>query len=219
MLATDLISSEIMPIQTTDTGRAALLVMNDHYVKHLPVLKDDEYIGMISEDDLLDHSLDFPIEEIVQGDIKFSVFQSDHLFMVLSKMAELQLTVLPVLDEDRHYIGAIKQEEVLHYYLKNFSFIEPGSVLVMEMDKRDYSLSAISRVIESENAHILSSFLSKNQDAEKITLTLKLNILEVNNLKTNLERMGYKINASYQEAEYFNTLQERYDAFMHYLNM
>lgn len=219
MLATDLISNEIMPIQTSDTGRAALLVMNDHYVKHLPVLKEDEYIGMISEDDLLDHSLDFPIEEIVQGDIKFSVFQSDHLFMVLSKMAELQLTVLPVLDEERNYIGAIKQEEVLHYYLKNFSFIEPGSVLVLEMDRSDYSLSAISRVIESENAHILSSFLSKNQDAEKINLTLKLNILEVNNLKANLERMGYKINASYQEAEYFNTLQERYDAFMHYLNM
>lgn len=219
MQAKDLISNEVMPIQTSDTGRAALLVMNDHYVKHLPVLKDDEYIGMISEDDLLDHSLDLPIQEIVRGDIKFSVFQSDHLFMVLSKMAELHLTVLPVLDEDRNYLGAIKQEEVLHYYLKTFSFIEPGSILVMEMNKRDYSLSAISRIIESENAHILSSFLSKSQDAEKINLTLKLNILEINNLKATMERMGYTIYASYQEAEYFNTLQERYDAFMHYLNM
>lgn len=219
MFASELISSDIIPVQTTDTGRAALIVMNDHYVKHLPVLKESEFVGVVSEDDLLNHSLDLTIEEIVHRDSKTSVFQSDHLFMVMSKMAELQLTVVPVLDEEAKYLGAIKQEEVLQYYSKNFSFNEPGSILVLEMERVDYSLSRISRVIEEENAHILSSFLSKNQDEEKITLTIKLNKLEIHALKANLERMGYKITASYQEAEYFNTLQERYDALMHYLNM
>ena len=40
MIATELISARLIPLRTSDTGRAALSVMSDFYVKHLPIVND-----------------------------------------------------------------------------------------------------------------------------------------------------------------------------------
>ena len=73
--------------------------------------------------------------------------------------------------------------------------------------------------IESEGAHILNSFVTKEPINDKISLTLKVDKLEVSAIVATLERMSYEVNASYQEKEYYNNLQDRYDALMHYLNI
>ena len=221
MIAAELISDDILPVQASDKGSVAMMVMNDHYVRDLPVLKDMVYLGMISESTLLDYPLDHPIENIVQKDKAPFVLHDDHLFNIISKMTEMQLSVIPVLkdEESRIYLGAIKQEDVLTFYANHFSFHDPGSILVIEMPARDYSLSSISRIIESENAHILCSFVNRDHIENKIVLTLKIDKLQINHIVATLERHKYNIKAKYQENRFFDNLQERYDALMHYLNI
>ena len=54
MKAKDLITDEIPPLKHTDTGEIALRWMDEFKVSHLPVLKNDNYVGLISESDILD---------------------------------------------------------------------------------------------------------------------------------------------------------------------
>ena len=54
MLAQELINNILPQLQLTDTVSTALQLMNDFKINHLPVVSDDKYLGLISEDDLFD---------------------------------------------------------------------------------------------------------------------------------------------------------------------
>ena len=221
MIAAELISEDILPIQHREKGKVALMVMNDHFVRDLPVLDDTKFVGIISENILLDFPLTVEVGKIVAKEKLPYVLQDEHLFNIMSKMSEHQLTVMPVLKDHQSqiYLGAIKQEDILNFYANHFSFQEPGSIIVLQMPARDYSLGNISRIIESEEAHILCSFVTRDHVENTIILTVKVDSQELNRIIASLERHKYAIKAKYQESRYFENLQDRYDALMHYLNM
>jgi len=54
MLTADLITNIIPRLQLQDSIAKAIQLMSDYKLSHLPVVADDKYLGLISEDDLLD---------------------------------------------------------------------------------------------------------------------------------------------------------------------
>jgi len=150
---------------------------------------------------------------------QFSVKDKDHLFDVLSEIAEHKLTVIPVLDPDGFFLGIINQEDLITYYANSFSFKEPGSILVLETKKINYSLAEISRITESENGTILSSFLTTPDDSDNMMVTLKISKQNINGIIQALERYSYVIKSTFVEEEFIDTLKERYDSLMSFLNV
>lgn len=219
MIASNLLSQSIVPLKTSDTGQEALSIMNDFYVKHLPIVNNKQLLGLISEDDILDHD----IEEAV-GSYRLSMKRpyvkgTDHVFEVIRVMSEFNLTVIPVIDSEDNFQGLIVQDDLLKFFAGIGSFTEPGSIIVIEMSKRDYSLAEVARIIESENTAILSSFITTNLDSSKIDLTIKVNRQDIQAILKTLERFEYQIKASFQEADYFETFKDRYQSLMTYLNI
>ena len=219
MIATELVSKTLAPLRTSDTGEQALTIMNIYHVKHLPIVNNEQLLGIISEDDILQNSLTEPIGSYDLSLYNAYAHQKDHLFDIMANLAENKLTVVPVIDDDENFIGLITQEDLIHFYANSFSFKEPGGILVLEMNKREYSLADISRIVEAENASILSSFLTSNVDSPSVLVTLKINKHDLQHVIAALERYGYGIKASFMEEEYIDGLKERYDAFMKYLSV
>lgn len=219
MIASELISDLVMPLMTSDTGEEALTLMSINHVKHLPIVNDTQLLGLISESDILAHDLNEPIGSYQLSLVRPYAFESEHLFEIMSKMAASNLTVIPVVDKQEVYKGLITQEDIIQFYASSFSFTEPGSIIILETNKREYSLADISRIIESENASILSSFLTSEDDSTSVTVTIKVNRQEINRIISALERYEYSIKGSFTEEEYFDELKDRYDALMTYLNV
>lgn len=219
MIASELISSRLIPLTTSDTGRAALAVMADFYVKHLPIVNNSQLLGVIAEEDILNNPINEPVGSYVLKHQKPYVSHREHLFEIMSTMAEHDLTVIPVIDDDGNYMGLITQNDLMQYYARSFSFTEPGGILVLELAKRDYVLSEIARLIESDNAVILSLFISNAADPSVVSLTLKLNKSNLDKVKATLTRFGYNIKGSYVEDEYVDQLRDRYDMLMNYLDV
>ena len=219
MIASKLISHHISPLRTSDTGEEALAIMHVLHVKHLPIVNNEILLGTISEDDILGHNLEEPIGSYGLTLLKGYVHTKDHLFEVMGKLAEYKLTTIPVIDEKDIYLGTITNEELLQFYAESFSFKEPGSILVLEMHKRDYSLAEISRIIEAENIAILSTFLTADNESAKVYVTLKINTQDAQHAIATLERHDFHIRASFAEETYAEDLMERYDALMSYLNV
>lgn len=219
MIAAELISNDMIPLRTSDTGRAALNVMSDFYVKHLPVVNDKELLAIISENDVLNNPIDEPLGSYPLK-INFPyVKQDDHLFEVMGLMAEHNLTVIPVVDHEKSYIGLISQEDLIQSYAKSFSFAEHGSIVVLEMLKTNYSLAEISGIVESESAAILATFLNTAPSSQSVFVTLKINKQEIQPILASFERYEYKIKATYMESDYIDTLRDRYNSLMNYLNV
>jgi CBS domain-containing protein len=129
------------------------------------------------------------------------------------------LTVIPVVNADNDYEGMISQEDVLNFFARTASFSDTGSIVVLEIGRRDYSMTEISRIVESEGAVILSSFITSEQDANLIEVTIKINRQNIQNIISTFERFNYSIKASFNEQEYLESLQERYDSLMSYLSI
>jgi hypothetical protein len=50
-------------------------------------------------------------------------------------------------------------------------------------------------------------------------VTIKTNQIDTKHLQATLERFGYTIKATFSEEGYFESLQDHYEAFLHYLNV
>ncbi len=219
MIASELISHTVSPLKTSDLGEEAITIMHIFHVKHLPIVNSEQLLGVISEEEILSHDLAEPIGSYKLSMRRPYVTKEDHMFEVMAVMAENSLTVIPVIDSESNYLGLITQDDLIQFYANSFSFTERGSILVIKTTQRDYLLSEISRIVEMENASILSSFLTRNQDSHEIFLTLKINVQDLTHIIASLERYGYAIKATFSETEYLDSMKERYDALMHFLNV
>ena len=219
MIAGELISQNVMPLRTSDTGDTALGLMGDYYIKHLPIVNNSELLGILSEDDILDND----VEEAV-GSYRLSlrnvyVRDFDHIYEAYKLFNLHQLTALPVVDHENNYKGMILMEDVVKVVAATFSITEPGGILVLEMSRRDYSLAEMSKIVESENANILSSYISPTLDSNIVQVTLKVNKPNLHSIIATFQRYKYLVKASYQETEYMDALKERYDSLMTYLEV
>jgi acetoin utilization protein AcuB len=219
MIAEELIHNDIVPLRTSDTGEEALGIMADFYVRHLPIVNNTQLLGLISEDDLLDHDPETPVGAMDLSLPRPYVKQSDHFYEVFRLLTLHQLSVIPVVDNEDTYIGLITLDDILQYFARIGGFSEPGSIIVLETSRRGYSLSEISRIVESENASVLNSFVASSLDGSTLEVTIKVNVQNDNAILATFERFGYEVKGSFKEESYDDILKERYDAFMNYLNV
>lgn len=220
MTAREIISYTVPPIKGSDTGDRVLNWMSEFHVRHLPLVHDGALQGILSEDEVLNlpNSLE-PLADLKPVLIRAAVQEDYHLYDVMKLIVDLDLTVVPVVDEAQNYLGLITLENVLKYFANTGSVAQPGGILILRMDARDYSMAEVARLIEGENTQILSSFISSPFNASKLELTLKLNKKDLKHVVATLERFKYDVYAAYHESDYLDTLQSRYDALMRYLDI
>ena len=219
MLAKDLISGSIDPLRTSDRGEEAITLMNLFHVTHMPIVNNEELLGTLSEDDILNHDILEPIGSYALSLNAAFVRDQDHLFEVMHMMAHQRLSVIPVVDIQNRYVGLITQEDILSAFGDHYSFKEPGSILIIETDKINYSLVEIARIVEEESAKILSTFLSFDEDSNRVQVTLKINRSEISRIVASFIRYDYTIIGSFVEDGYQDVLQDRYESLIHFLNV
>lgn len=219
MTADSLLTDALVPLRLSDTGEEALGIMNEFYIRHLPVVDEGRLLAVVSEDNILDSD---PLEAI--GTYRFSqlppsVFPDDHLYDVMRQLVDNNLTVVPIINRDGEYIGMVTSEDILKFFAKSSTFSDPGSIVVLDMGRHDYSLAEIARIVESEGAIILSSFVRSFSETNRIEVTLKLNNQSIAATLATFERFNYNVRASFNEKQLQESLRERFDSLINYLNV
>jgi len=220
LIAKEIITTDILPLRPEDNCAQAMTMMSIYHVSDLPVVTDEAtLLGMVSEDQASSTNPDTLISSFRLSQSNLYVTLDEHVFEILGKLAHNKISVIPVLNKEDKYVGLIAQEQLIRFYANTFSFKEPGSIIVLKVNKNDYSLSEVSRVIEMEGASILASFITALQDTPHLLLTLKVNFQEISKILAALERYDYDIHATFTEDEYESDLKSRYDLLMTYLNV
>ena len=219
MQASELISSSIISLHPDDDGSKALALMDDLRVTHLPVIRNKSYLGLISENEILQwQSADELIEEHLPNLMAPFALSSQHLFDIIEILEVNSLSIVPVLSEEKKYVGAISNQKLLYTIAKSSAVQSIGGVIVLEMNQNDYSMSEIASIIESNNAKILSSYITSVPDSTKMELTIKVSITELDAIIADLKRFEYKVMASYNDGNSKDDMMERYQSLMRYLN-
>ncbi len=212
-----ILTSDIPCLSAQDEPMSALDLMDRYRIAHLPVVENNKLLGLISEDALMDL-------ESLQGDpsglplIRAHVQQDTHILDILKLAGEHRLSIIPVVDAENNYLGAIRLEDLVEKMTEMQGANQRGGIIVLEMWEKDYSMQQISRIIEENNAKILSTSVSPGEGG-KIEVNLKLNQPDLNAIISSFERFGYTIKANYQESAYTEDLRKRYDELMRILNI
>jgi acetoin utilization protein AcuB len=219
MQASQLISSSLVTLHPDDDGERALSLMDDLRVNHLAVVRNSFYLGILSEKEILSwNKTDEFIDEHLAELNAPSVVGSQHLFDILQTVELNNLSIIPVLDEEKHYLGAITNRKLLYTVAKSTGVQSIGGMIVLQMKENDYSMSEIARIIESNNTKILSSYITSTPEAQIIELTLKLNKVDITDIVQDLERFDYTITASYNRETHEDDFIDRYESLMRFLN-
>jgi CBS domain-containing protein len=208
-------------VNSAETGRKALNSMDVYRVSHIPVVNDSKYLGLVSDKLIYDlNLLDLPIETQLDKLNTSHVHREQHIFEVAILMYKLKLSVLPVLDTDHYYLGAITLYDLARRFAKLFSLEEIGGVIVLEMNVNNYSLSEISQIVESNDIRILSCFLDRKHGTNILDVILKLDKDELSPLIQAFIRYDYNVKAVYlDQSELKDLYKDRFDQFMKFMNI
>jgi acetoin utilization protein AcuB len=221
MVAKDLISEVIPSLKTSDLGQTALNWMEIFRISHLPIVNNQEFLGLISDADIYDmNQPDEPIGNHALTLLKPYVTGEQHMFEVIGLAARLKLTVVPVLDSNQLYKGVITANDLIRHIAAMSSMDQPGAIIVLEIIERDYTLSQIAQIVESNNIKVLSMYVTSPPDSIKLEVTLKLNSNDLSSVIRTFERYNYEVRTWVASSDSIDQFyQERFDLLMKYLNI
>jgi len=220
MLTRELYSQSVPYLHLKDKVYQALELMNENHVTHLPLVEGDKYIGIISEEDLLQAENDrAELQTLQQSFGNAFVRSDDHILKAIQVAAENGLSMVPVVGDDHEIQGAVSYNDLLKYASEFMSLNDPGGLIVLEMETNQYSFNEISKLVETNDAQITQ--LNTTNDAETgiMTVTIRINKPDVADIVATFQRYDYSVKYFFGEEQYENELRTNYDNLMNYLKL
>jgi acetoin utilization protein AcuB len=220
MLASQLLSNAMPPARSSDTIQKVIDRMTEFKVSHFPIVNDDVFIGLVSEDELIEHAdYNTPVGDLFQTLVNPYVVESQHIYDVMRLFYEQDLSIVPVLDMRKNYLGAISINSMNEYFAKLTSVTEPGGIIVLEITNRNNSLAHMAQIVESDNAQVLSSYIQSFPDSTRLEVTLKVNKQDISGIVAAFLRYNYTVQATFNFTPVDDDSMNRYDSLMNYLNL
>lgn len=219
MLAQEIIIDTIPPIKPSQSGEKALNWMDEFKVSHLPVVNGKEYLGLVSDDIIYDQNdASAPLADMSLGYNRPFVYADSHIYEVMKIISEYNLTLVPILDRMENYIGCTTLARITNYFTNSSSIKESGAIIILDINKVDYSLAQIAQIVEGNDTKILSSYITSTPDSNKMEVTLKVNREHIGGLLQTLNRYDYVVKAYFTQNKVTDALKNRYDLLMNFLN-
>lgn len=221
MIAYKMISNVVPVLKRTDSCLQALNWMEVFRVSHLPLTDGSRYLGLVSDELVYGHGdlndrvevLNIPVEDTY-------VYEDYHIYDVIRLVSSGFLSVVPVLNREDGFVGSILAIDILYRLDKLLSADEPGGIIVLEINRRDYSLGEVARLVECNEARILNSCVDGSGGMPRVQLTMKVNVTDVSVLLDAFMRHGYMVKDSFVAGEgQRDAMKERYGLLMKYLEV
>jgi len=148
------------------------------------------------------------------------IHTNQHIYEIFAIVSVLKLTAIPVLDLHHQYVGVITVFDLVQKFADLVAVTEPGGVIVLELNSIDYSLSQIAQIVEGNDAKILSFYISQESESKLMTVTLKINVIDLSAIIQTFVRYDYDIKAVYMDDSIIQNLyDDRLDQLMKFMNI
>ena len=218
MLTRELISNSIPYLHSDDKVFHALQLMNDYHIAHLPVVENDNYLGIVSEEQLLQSDDENTIKQLQVTDLTSSVQANDHFLKAIQTAVINNLSIVPVVEE-KQLLGIVTYNDLLKNASEFMSLNNPGALIVLDLETKNYSFNEINRIVESNDAQITQLNTVTDPESGFMQVTIRINKLEVSDIISTFQRYEYSVKYYFGEEIYENEMRTNYDNLMNYLKI
>lgn len=221
MIASGLLSNVVPVLKKDDTCAQALGWMDLFRISHLPVVEGETYVGLLSDEIMYAHGcLNDPIGNLDIPRESTFVYEDMHVYYIIGVASSRSLSIVPVLNRKEVYQGAIVLMDILHRVDKLLCVDNPGGIIVLEVNKIDYSLAEVAQIVEYNEAKVLSCFVTSTPDSNKVDITIKVNAGRIESILDTFIRYRYVIKNTFVSGEDGDEeLRERYGQLLKFLEM
>jgi CBS domain-containing protein len=219
MLAAQLLNSSFPTIHLFDRVSMALQLMEEYDIQHLPVVNEEKYIGIIGKSDLLDISETNSIATAQEFILPVSVKGEEYFLVALKLMAEKELSLIAVVNEQTELVGIITITNLLQELSSFLGNDEKGGLIVLEIARRNFSFGEICRLVETNDALITQCNTMTEANTGLIIVTIKLNKIEISAIVATFQRYDYTVRYYFGQESYDNELKDNYQHLLAYLNV
>lgn len=219
MLNKLLISATIPTLHLTDTVLQAMDLMQEFHVMQLPVVAEDKYLGLIFEDDLMNSDERATLQSLDTHFSKVAVHANTHFIEAVQILNDYNLSLVPVVDKENEFLGSIAAIDLLKELGKTTGASEPGGLIVLEMEQRNFSFSELSKLVETNDAQITQLNSYWDNSTSSFFVAIKINKFEISDIVATFQRYEYQVKYYFGEELYENELRNNYDHLMNYLNI
>ena len=218
MQLTNYITNDFKPLSPNDTVDMAVVLFDNFSMDFLPIVEGDKLVGCLPFDFNLGIEEKRLVGEYLNTEELFSVNRNDNLIDALRILGINDSNTVFVISDNNDYLGYVTQYDVMSSLSNTPFFSELGGVILIKKSIKEYSISEISQIVESENAKILGVLIT-DFIGDEVVLTVKVDRMRLGTIEASLKRFGYIVLESYHENKNIDDLQDRYDSLMSYLNV
>lgn len=216
-----ILETDFEPLLGSDAVATVKERIEKEQVRTLPVVNEttQKLIGQLEARQLDEQSDKKKVSEIeLQEAIK--IYEGQHVFEAARLMLQYELRMLPVVDEEWTFLGILSKQKVLESLSRMLNLEEFGSVITVELDPIDFTISEIVQIIETEGAKILGVTVEMpDSEKRKFKVSFKLNVEEVSRVAAALRRYDYAVLTQSGSTVFGDDLKERADELLKYIDM
>ena len=117
-------------------------------------------------------------------------------------------------------IRTITREELFDQLSEASSMEMSGSLVVLEVTPRDYSLAEIARLVEVNHAHVLRMLSHEDRETGRLLITLQIDLEDASPVIRSFERFDYTVLYHFMKRGLVDDLlRQRVDEVLHYMEM
>ncbi len=219
MKVNDYILKEIKALTLDDTVYSAQDLCKDLPITHIPVVKNGKLIGCFAEDDIQTiEDKEFVIREYTCLLHQFHTNKKTSLLELITLFAENDCNIIPVLDEKQNYTGYYELRDILDVFADSPFMHQDNDTLIVSKSKKDFSMSQVSQIAESNKAKLLGLYVSK-EFIDNVEVTIKISSDEINKIIQTFRRYDYTVISEHEEDSYLEELKDRANYLKKYLDM
>ena len=152
----DIIKADFSPPILDDVAINILAIMEEYKISEIPVVaRNNQFLGLLDESNILNmESLQEPLFFLKKKLKNIFLLSNSHIFQSIQILSENKLSLIPILDEKNSYLGYVQPKDIVGKM--GLLGYNNNSIIIISLNKKDYTLHEISRLIEENNGKIIS---------------------------------------------------------------
>jgi acetoin utilization protein AcuB len=204
LLMQDWMKQKVLTLGPEASAFEALRLCRERRIRHIPVVKDERLVGIISDRDLRDASpplgdpervstmKEIRLEEVMTREV-ITTHPEDTIVHAAREMYERKIESLPVVDEEK-LLGIVTSSEVMRALIAVIGVHEPGHSRIAVQTLKPGDLAEVSGIIQDRGVDIFSVLSSPGKvTSHDRTLVFQVATRDPSSVIQGLQEAGYEV--------------------------
>ncbi len=224
MLVKTRMSSFPITIGKYESIDTAAKIMHDNKIRHMPVMENNELIGLLSYTDIM-RAMPSKISTLEQHEATylFSTIKVKDALPEKQKVITIEegacieeaalmmraykIGALPVLNSDGKLVGICTENDIFDAFIDLMGVRSSGARITVEIGEKPGQIAEVTEVIRSFNGNITKiAMFPKEGDELRYTMVVRMKAPDIKPIIETLKVHGFQVSDSAEYRDIFNPL-------------